>query len=61
MIPTSFDESNAVLGPPNGMNEEQVSSLAVCRGEYCNPDHTPCTISCWKMTKEEFAEFKKTG
>lgn len=58
MEPTSFDQSNHVLGPPQGMTEEQVTSLSVFRGVAGD---APVVISCWKLTKEELEELKRTG
>lgn len=57
-FPASFEESNAVLGPPQGMDEDEVSSLCILRAEQ---DGAPVVISCWKLTKEELEEINRTG
>lgn len=59
MIATAFDEDNAVLGPPQGMTEEEVYSLSVYVGN--NQDGDPCVVSCWKPSKDELAEIQRTG
>lgn len=59
MVPSAFDEDNTVLGPPQGMTEDEVTSLSVFRG--VNSDNEPVVISCWKFDKEELAEMLKTG
>ena len=64
MVACSFPESNGALSPPDGLTEDQVTSLAVWRG-YAPAegmeDPVPMTISCWKPTKEEMDEFQRTG
>jgi hypothetical protein len=59
MISASFAEANAVLGPPEGMTDEQVQYLNVYRGE--DAEGASVVISCWKMTIEEMEEFQRTG
>lgn len=54
MIPTSFNESNHVLGRPPGMTHDQCEPLAV----FVDGQHV---VSCWKLTAEEAAEFARTG
>jgi hypothetical protein len=58
MFPSSFDESNAVLSAPDGL-EEQIECLSVFRG--MNDGGMPVVVSCWKPTKEELLEIAKTG
>jgi uncharacterized protein (DUF488 family) len=59
MTATAFDEDNAVLGPPEGMTEDDVFSLSVYQG--VNDVGEPVVVSCWKPTKEELAEINRTG
>lgn len=59
MIATAFDEENAVLNPPPGVDLDKCSCLSVYRGSA--EDGTPVIISCWKPTPEEWAEMRKTG
>lgn len=59
MIPTSFDEANAVLGKPDSMSHEECTCLSVLRTEMDNGQ--PIVISCWKLTTEELAEIQRTG
>lgn len=59
-FPSSFDESNATLSPPDGMTEDEVQSLAIAR-VYDHINNTPVVISCWKLTKEELEEVNRTG
>lgn len=58
MNPTSFDESNHVLGAPKGMSADECLPLSVCMTS--NGQHD-VVVSCWKVTAEELEEIKKTG
>lgn len=51
MLPTNFPESNAVLGPPQGMSEEECSSLFTLRSK--DESGHPVVVSCWKPTRDE--------
>lgn len=57
MIPTSFDESDAVLSKPNDMID--CEPLSIMRGDMEGVG--PVVISCWKITREELDEFNRTG
>ncbi len=59
MIPSAFDEENAILDPPPGVPQEAIASISVYRGELDNG--CPAMISCWKPTQEELAEIQRTG
>lgn len=59
MIPTSFPESNTWFDKPHDMTEEECGVLSVWKGN--NTDGSPMIISCWKPTKEELEEIKRTG
>jgi len=59
MIATSFDESNCVIGKPEDMPHDECDCLSVFVGRQAGD--TPVVISCWKLTKEEFEEVKRTG
>lgn len=59
MFATAFDEETNVLGPPEGMTEEDVYSLSVWQGK--DEDGQSRVISCWKLTKEELEIINKTG
>lgn len=59
-FPSSFNESNDSLSPPEGMTEDEVQSLAIVR-VYDHTNQTPVVISCWKLTKEELEEVNRTG
>lgn len=59
MIATSFDESNAVLGKPREMNDDECCCLSVLR--TATESGTPVVVSCWKLTQEELATVLKTG
>lgn len=59
MQPSSFDESNTFLNPPDGMTPEQVQVLSVYQG--INDRNAPVTISCWKPDSNELREINKTG
>ena len=54
MLPCSFTESNITFGPPEGMTEDQVTSIRAFRG-------FGQVITCWKPTFDELAEIQKTG
>lgn len=57
--PASFDESNAVLGRPPGMTDEECSPLSILR--TLTADGQPIVVSCWKLTADEMDEVKRTG
>lgn len=59
MHATAFDEENMVLNPPYGMTTEECEPLSVWVGLLSNG--CPAVISCWKPTKEEMEEIKRTG
>ncbi len=59
MIATSFDESNVVLGRPEGMSDDECSCLSVLRTE--TDGGTPVVVSCWKLTADELQEIIRTG
>jgi len=59
MIPTSFDESNAVLSKPADMTHEDCECLSVWVGRYA--DGGPAIVSCWKLTREELEQINRTG
>lgn len=50
MINVKHPSTNAVLGKPPEMTEEQCSSLMVTRAEM---DNIPCVISYWKPSDKE--------
>lgn len=58
MIPSGFDEANGTLGPPQGISEDDVSSLRVWRG-LCGNQRV--VISCWRPTRAEMDEIARTG
>lgn len=57
--PASFEESNAFLGAPEGMTEEECSALSILRTIDSNDN--PVVISCWKLTQDELKEINETG
>ena len=59
MIPTSFDESNHFLNPPDDMTVDECCALSVCMTK--SEDGLPLVISCWKLTVAELEEIKQTG
>lgn len=62
MFPTSFDESNNVLGPPEGTSLEDCSVLSVFQGTISDGEHADqVVISCWKPTQEELDKINRTG
>ena len=56
MVPTSFDESNAVLDRPPLMAD--CEALSIVR---ITVNGGPCVASCWKMSAEERDEIMRTG
>jgi hypothetical protein len=59
MFPTDFDESNAVLGKPEDMTDEECTPLCVLRAKFAGGE--PFVLSCWKLTQEELDEINKSG
>ena len=59
MVPTAFDEENAVLGKPEGMTADDCECLSVRL--TANADGHPVVVSCWKVTQEELDEIRRTG
>jgi hypothetical protein len=57
-FPASFDESNAVLGAPPGMSEEDCTCLSILRASQ---NGAPVVISCWRLTQAELEEINRTG
>jgi hypothetical protein len=58
-VPASFDESNAVLGRPPDMTDEQCGPLSIARAT--DTEGLPLVISCWKLTQAELDEVNRTG
>lgn len=56
--PASFDEANAVFGPPEGKTEEEVYSLVAARIKWGDDD---AVLSCWKPTQEQLDLIQETG
>ena len=59
MIPVSFDESDAFLNPPEGVSLDDCHVLSIKRIK--TEQGWPAVVSCWKLTKEEMEEVKRTG
>lgn len=57
-VPTSFEESNAALGKPPNMTDDQCGPLSVLQSEK---DGYLINVSCWKLTQAELDEINKTG
>lgn len=58
MDPCGFDEANHVLGPPEGLREDQVGSLRCMIGLMGS---APVIISCFRATPADIAEIQRTG
>jgi hypothetical protein len=58
MVPCSFKEENCLLDMPPEI-AQLGQPLPVCIGMQENS--YPVVISCWKVTKEELEEIKRTG
>lgn len=58
-VPTSFDESNAVLGRPEDMTDEECAPLCVFKTK--TTEGRPIIVSCWKFTADELIEIYATG
>lgn len=58
MFPSSFDESNHVLGRPEGLSDEDCGPLSVFVGNQA--DGLPVVVSCWKPTEAELEEIIRT-
>ncbi len=53
-----FDRSNMILGPPDGMNEDQVRTVRAHIGISAGS----CVVTtCWKIDVEELEAIKRTG
>lgn len=59
MEAASFDQANCVLSPPSAMTADECMPLSVFRGMYS--DGQRVVISCWKPTRDEIEEIKRTG
>lgn len=55
----SFDESNHVLGAPEGMSPDECDALSVFLGE--DTLRRPVVVSCWKLEKGELELINRTG
>lgn len=56
MIPSAFDEENAVIEAPGDINIEPLSV-------WIGPNNVgiPILVSCWKLTTKELEEINRTG
>ena len=59
MISVAFDEENSLLHPPPNMRAEDCETISVFQGTTSHG--IPIVVSCWKLTKEELEEVKRTG
>lgn len=59
MEPCSFQESNATVETPEGIDPIACFCLSVCVTR--TTQGTPCIVSCWKLTSDEIDEFNRTG
>lgn len=57
-FPADFDESNGVLGRPEGMSDDECEALSVA---HCVQNGAPVVVSCWKLTPDELREINRTG
>src|SRR5262249_37821337 len=57
-FPASFEESDACLGRPPNMTDDECAPLSIARAG-CGG--IPTVVSCWKLTAEELAEVNRTG
>lgn len=61
MTPCSFDESNEVLGRPEGMEADECDPLCVWRGPFLVGERAgPAVASCWKLNEVELVEVFRT-
>lgn len=59
MIPTSFKETNQLLGAGNNKG---TGDLPIARSYMeIEGDKVPCAVSCWKLSPEELERVKETG
>lgn len=58
MIASSFAESTHCLGRPDDMTDEECIPLCVADITF---GKVPAVVSCWKLSKDEVDEFKRTG
>jgi len=64
MLPVTFEQQNKIYTKPEGWTDEQCSDLSVWQGQTPIDDHgnmSPSIISCWKLSKEDIEEIKRTG
>lgn len=62
MLPVTFDKANFTFGKPEGMTDEQCSSLHVWKGAAPVDDNgtmVPCIISKWQPSKEDIEAIVK--
>lgn len=55
MIPANFRETNALFGPPDGMEESQVQKIPAYVGEtkQGSLDGSQVVVVCWQMSDRE--------
>lgn len=58
MHPSSFDEADAVFGPPQGMSEGEVFSLCAARIRWGDEI---AVLTCWKPTQAQLDRIRETG
>jgi len=59
MVPTSFEKSNCILSPPEGVSLNDMGVLSAYTGKL--PNGVPVIISCWKMTPKELKALETNG
>lgn len=59
MSPSAFDEENILLQPPEGVSSEDCAVISAFRG--VNVAGQDVIVSCWKPSREELEEIRKTG
>lgn len=59
MISTGFDEQNVCFGPPEGIAEDECSSILAWRG--LSDRGRPIIVTCWKVTADEEADILEKG
>lgn len=59
MEPISFDNANCVMGPPDGMTEDDVRSVTAFHALDEEGHHI--IVTCWRVTPVEIEEIRRTG
>ena len=62
MESANFDQSNIILGPPDGLTEDDVKTIHAFKGVRNLGDHKSTVhVVCYKPSREDMVRMERTG